>query len=125
MLLSEQSEAAGDYEAFVPSVAVNKAGVVAVAWYDTRGLHQDEGWNVRMRASPDSGEIWQPSVPVTDVPAPKDKKMRKRLREREVGHTAGLAADADGAFHCLWMANGRGVQQVWTATADVSAGGRP
>lgn len=125
VLLSEQSGSEGDYDAFVPGVAVNKAGVVAVTWYDTRGLQRDEGWNVRIRVSPDGGETWRPSVPVTDVPALQDKGIRKRLRGREVGHTAGLVADADGVFHCLWVDNRSGVQQVWTAAVEVKAGGRP
>ncbi len=29
------------YDAFIPAVAVNKAGVVAVFWYDRRGLAPD------------------------------------------------------------------------------------
>jgi hypothetical protein len=123
--LSEQSETEGDYDAFVPSVAANKAGVVAVTWYDTRGLQRDEGWNVRIRASLDGGESWLPSVPVTDVSAPKDKKLRKRLRGREVGHTAGLAADPDGVFHCLWVDNRSGVQQVYTAAVEIGSQKKP
>jgi hypothetical protein len=124
VVLSEQSEAGGDYDAFLASVAVNKAGVVAATWYDTRGLPRGEaGWNVRLRASVDGGEAWQPSVRVTDAPTLKDKKTRKRLPG--VGHTAGLAADADGVFHCLWVDGRTGVQQVWTATAEVKAGGQP
>jgi hypothetical protein len=122
--LSEQSGAGGDYDAFVPGIAVNKAGVVAVAWYDTRGLRRDEGWNVRLRASLDGGDTWGPSVPVTDLPAAKDKALRKRLLRREVGHTSGLAAGADGVFHCLWVDNRGGTQQVWTAAAEVKAGGQ-
>jgi hypothetical protein len=35
------------------------------------------------------------------------------------GHTAGLAADANGAFHPFWVDNRTGVHQVWTAVATV------
>jgi len=30
------------------------------------------------------------------------------------GDTAGLAADASGAFHAVWVDNRTGVPQVWT-----------
>jgi len=120
VLLSEQSEGNGDYDSFVPCVAVSKTGVLAVSWYDTRSLHEDEAlWNFRIRMSLDGGETWQPSVQVTDVPTLKDKKTRK---QRGVGHTAGLVADADDIFHCLWVDNRTGVLQVYTAA--VTVGGR-
>src|SRR5260370_14940099 len=32
------------------------------------------------------------------------------------GHTAGLAAAADGTFHPLWIGNSTGVPQLWTAS---------
>lgn len=52
-----------------PVVAVNKDGVVAVAWYDRRDFEDDISWNIRMRASLDGGETWTPSVKVTDRPS--------------------------------------------------------
>jgi hypothetical protein len=58
--LSEQPELKpGEkaYDALIPSVAVSRAGVVAVSWYDRRGLDADgKGWNVRLRVSLDGGE---------------------------------------------------------------------
>jgi hypothetical protein len=117
-VLSEQDEARGDHEAFVPSIAVNEAGVVAVAWYDTRGLQLDEaGWNLRLRASLDGGETWPPSTRLTEFPTLKDGKTRRRLMG--VGHTAGLAADAAGVFHGLWLDGRGGVLQVYTAAVTV------
>src|SRR5689334_668584 len=52
-----------------PAVAVNKDGVVAVAWYDRREFEDNISWNIRMRASLDGGETWTPSVKVTDKPS--------------------------------------------------------
>lgn len=49
-----------------PVVAVNKDGVVAVAWYDRRDFEDNISWNIRMRASLDGGETWTPSVKITD-----------------------------------------------------------
>jgi hypothetical protein len=36
------------------------------------------------------------------------------------GHTAGLAAAADGVFHPLWVDNRTGRPQMWTATVSVN-----
>jgi len=52
-----------------PVVAVNKDGVVAVAWYDRRDFEDDISWNIRMRASLDGGDTWGPSVKITDKPS--------------------------------------------------------
>ena len=52
-----------------PVVAVNKDGVVAVAWYDRREFADNMSWNIRLRASLDGGETWTPSVRVTDKPS--------------------------------------------------------
>jgi hypothetical protein len=124
VILSEQSEDEGHSDAFLPSIAVNKAGVIAVTWYDTRSLRRGEiGWDVRMRASLDSGETWQPSVRVNDTPTCQNKKTGKRLHG--VGHTAGLAADADGTFHCLWVDGRSGVSQVYTAAVTVGPDKKP
>jgi hypothetical protein len=35
------------------------------------------------------------------------------------GDTAGLAADAGGVFHPVWIDNRTGVPQMWTATVKV------
>jgi hypothetical protein len=51
-----------------PTVAVNRDGIVAVQWYDRRDFANNIGWNIRMRVSLDGGEIWSPSVKVTDKP---------------------------------------------------------
>ncbi len=55
-------------ENFLPTVAVNKAGVVVVTWYDRRENPDGLGWYVRARASLDGGETWLPSVRVSDKP---------------------------------------------------------
>jgi hypothetical protein len=124
VILSEQSEDEGHSEAFVPSIAVNKGGVVAVTWYDTRRLRPGEaGWDVRIRASLDGGETWQPSVQVSDAPTRKNKKTGKRVQG--VGHTAGLAADAEGVFHCLWVDGRSGFSQVYTAAVAAEPRKKP
>jgi hypothetical protein len=122
VLLSEQPDAPGpdrpDHDAFLPTVAVNKAGVVGVTWYDSRGLpERGEGWDVRFRASADGGVTWPPSVRVTEESTVNDRAKKRRFG---TGHTAGLAADADGVFHALWADGRTGIGQVWTAAVTAA-----
>src|SRR5437667_313434 len=76
MILSEQTDNGDNaYGAYMPAITVNKAGYVAVTWYDRRGLptapgsippFHAPGCNVRIRLSLDGGETWQPSVQVNE-----------------------------------------------------------
>ncbi len=52
----------------MPTVAVNRDGVVGVAWYDRRDNPDNLGWWVRFRASLDGGETFLPSVRVSEAP---------------------------------------------------------
>ena len=101
--------------AFLPSVAVNRAGVVAVSWYDATLRGGTLRSHMRLRASLDGGITWLPSVRVTDFVSRSDPETD----ESWVGHTAGLVADASGAFHPLWVNNRTGVRQVFTAVVVV------
>ncbi|MBI1872266.1 MAG: exo-alpha-sialidase [Acidobacteria bacterium] len=51
----------------MPLVAVNKKGVVGVAWYDRREHKDNLGWWFRFAASLDGGETFLPSVRVSNV----------------------------------------------------------
>ena len=120
------------YATWMPSIAVNKDGVVAVSWYDRRGLPKPRmvptevkfqgrlvpkrvthGWNVRLRVSLDGGATWLPSVQLSEQPS---------QRELQVGHTAGLAAAADGRFHATWIDDRTGTTQLWGAAVEVRSG---
>ena len=52
----------------MPLVAVNKDGIVGVAWYDRREHKDNAGWWMRFAASLDGGETFLPSVRVSDAP---------------------------------------------------------
>ena len=122
VVLSEQplgTDAGPDYTADIPTIAVNKEGVVAVTWYDRRGLPKPEvgpgnfieGYNARLRVSCDGGKTWLPSVRLNEVP------MTGQLIEAR--GWAGLAASADGRFHAAWIGDSTGKRQVWTAAVEV------
>ena len=122
-IISEQpADGTGGYIAVMPAIAVNKDGVIGVSWYDRRGLpdvdlsnhasnNRGTGCNVRLRVSLDGGDTWQPSVQVNQAPI--------KAKVWDLRDTAGLAADADGAFHPFWIDDRTGILQVWTAAVTV------
>jgi hypothetical protein len=113
-VISDEAAREKGPDSFLPAVAVNEDGVVGVSCYDTRDLAADQvGWDARFRASADGGKTWLPSVRVS-----RESSTFKNARG-ELGDTGGLAADAEGAFHLLWVDNRTGVQQVWTARVTV------
>ena len=121
---------------FMPVVAVNRSGIAAVMWYDRRDNSDGFGYSVRISASLDGGETWQPSARVSAVPETSDTEswtimgrvfrgggsLTLDLRRYEWitgGHTAGLAADANGVFHPFWVDKRTSVSQIWTAPVVV------
>jgi hypothetical protein len=108
------SSSAGPNE-LMPMVAVNRDGIVAVSWYDRRDNPDNLGYWPRLRASLDGGATWLESVRVSSEP--------NRLTAKDVhlngGDTAGLAADADGRFHLVWIDNRTGVAQAWASAVEV------
>ncbi len=124
-----------------PMVAVNRAGVVGVAWYDRRDNPDGFGYHVRFAASFDGGETFVPSVKVSEAPHAfgpttelstaagslsakngDDEGIGIYVEQTEWpdgGHTAGMSADAAGGFHPVWVDNRTGIHQVWTAAVTV------
>ena len=56
-----------EYMSYLPRIAVNKHGIVAVRWYDRREFPparnwEADGWNVRLRMSVDGGATWSRNV---------------------------------------------------------------
>lgn len=104
---------------YMPNVAVNKDGVVGVMWYDRRENPDNRGYHVRFTASTDGGETFMPSTRVSESPNTPGNAKGASFGVTG-GHTAGLAAAADGKFHALWADNRTGKQQVWTAPISVT-----
>ncbi len=120
-------------------VAVNDSGVVGVSWLDRRDHPDDLGWTLRFRASLDGGETFAPSVPAETadydparggrVPLFGDGDYALGVQSTNTlsipwfdfhgGHTMGLAPDAVGRFHPLWIANPEGTPQLWTTAIAV------
>jgi hypothetical protein len=133
-------------DAITPVVGVNKDGVVGIAWADRRGHADNLGYDKRFTASLDGGETFLPSVKVSSAPTefgkneawpvtaatrgPADSASGSpaRLNVRfslnsfftTEGHTSGLAVDAAGVFHPVWIDSRTGIAQVWTAPVAVA-----
>jgi|SRR5579871_687309 len=121
------------------NIAVNKNGVVGVAWHDSRGIGSapEGGW-IRFAASFDGGESFTHSVVVSSAPSRLYPKNVLMLTGRALGggpllnifgpdlhfgiedqDMFGLAAAADGTFHPVWEDNRTGVAQLWSASIKV------
>lgn len=101
---------------FMPAVAVNRDGVVGVSWYDRRDNPDNLGYWPRFSASLDGGATFLPSVRVSTFPNLVRDGNDTRVNS---GDTAGLDADAKGAFHPVWIDNRTGTHQIWTMTIAV------
>lgn len=120
-------------------LAVNRSGVVGVAWYSRADSGDDLGWTVRFRASLDGGMSWLPSAQVSSV-ANDLNVPRNWSGEFQVqtgggvirilagyhayqfftgGDYSGMAVDAEGVFHPVWSDDRTGVSQIWTAQVRV------
>jgi len=130
-------------DAMTPIVAVNKRGVVGVAWYDRRDSPDNLGWYERFSASLDGGETWLPSVRVSEQPNsyagselwstqvyptgdsgsfgwPQNLKVSVDGFFYSGGHTGAMAVDGNGVFYPFWVDNRTGVAQIWTAPVTVA-----
>ena len=132
-------------DAVLPVVAVNRSGVVAVAWADRRDHPDGLGWYYRMRVSLDGGDSFTPSLRLSEAAAsfgggeewPLDSWSAAAPRAGQdsgftisttiafgrffagLGDTGGITADANGTFHPVWIDNRTGVPQIWTAPVTV------
>jgi len=107
-----------------PAIAVSAAGVVGLAWYDTRRDPRGECFDVDFSASVDGGRTFLAAVRVTPEmscpPAGQDRAVASRWPFG--GDYSGLAATADGHFRVFWSGSrAGGVSQVWAAGVEVVA----
>lgn len=105
-----------------PAVAVNRDGVVGVAWYDTRHDPRGECYDLFFTASLDGGATFLPAVRVTPEPScPQASERQRGVASRWPfgGDYSGLAAGADGRFHLFWADSRSGVYQIRSAAAQV------
>jgi hypothetical protein len=86
------------------AVAVNRAGVVGVAWFDTRGHPGRSAYDVYFAASLDEGRTFTAPLKVSSRPSrPRPWAGGGFDSERHItgGDYIGLVADANGRFHLV------------------------
>jgi len=124
-----------------PQMAVGANGAVGVSWEDRRDNPDGVSYYVRFSASLDGGESWMRSVRVSEAASRPDLDLAGRVDAfptimhganartdvaltngywESQGHTAGIAADVEGAFHPLWVDNRTGTGEVWTSKIAVA-----
>jgi hypothetical protein len=135
----------GGAYSFQPALAVNKDGVLGVAWLDTRNQPGTDRYDAWFSASLDGGATFLPAVRLSSEssdplgagnqrPAPgsfqsgRDKIHRVLFqsaltRYPHGGDYVGLAAGAEGHFHPLWPDARTGTFQAWTARVKLERGG--
>jgi hypothetical protein len=127
---------------YLPALAVNRDGVVAISWYDTRDATAPRGSDHYFTASLDGGATFLPPVRVsTESSQPMgagnlsftpltfrmpDDSGASRLtflsaagRWGNGGDYSGLTADAEGVFHPFWADSRTGTFQAMTARVRV------
>ena len=135
-LAPTSSEVPADAQQYQPGLAVNKDGVVGVAWFDTRHQPGVTGYDRYFTASTDGGETFSAPVRVSTVSSTprldhrRDAKDHTKFRwlpgfdDRRWasgGDYVGMTALADGAFLPVWPdARHDGVQQIYGARIRVT-----
>lgn len=105
---------------FMPTLTVNRNGVVGLLFYDRRDNPDNRAFHARFTASLDGGLTWLPSVRLSTAPYSAGPVSQKSAFAFNGGDTAGLVAAADGVFHPVWVDDRTGVPQVYTAAVKVA-----
>jgi hypothetical protein len=112
-----------------PSIAVNRDGVVAIAWYDARSDRNTIKGNLRCQeiffaASVNGGVTFMPEVKVSTKPScpGTPRNVETALRFPAGGEYMGLAAAPDGSFRLLWSDSRSEIYRLFTATVTVRTG---
>ena len=113
------SAPADTMDRFMPTLAVNRDGVVGLLWYDRRDNPDNMSYYARFTASLDGGATWLPSVRVSESIYSAGPVAERSAFTGNGGDTAGLVAAADGVFYPVWVADRNGIPQVFAAPVSV------
>jgi len=109
-------------------IAVNRNGVVGVAWYDARNDRRQYRGTSRCQeifftASLDGGQTFLPEVKVSSAENCSDTPANGEAGRRYSagGDYFGLAAAADGRFHVLWADSRTGIYQLRTTALSLDS----
>ena len=126
---------------YQPVVAVNRDGIVAVTFFDTRVSKDGSEYDEYFTASTDGGKTFAAPVKISSAPSRPSGPGNMRFgvlagrykekaylslvsaasRWKSGGDYMGLAADKDGAFHPFWADARSGTFHIYSATVTVTA----
>jgi len=100
-----------------PTLAVNKDGIVGVAWVDSRSEPGVRCFETYFSASLDGGQSFLPERPVSSARSCPDSAAVWSTG----GDYFGMVTTPDGRFHLLWSDARTGTFQLWMATITVES----
>lgn len=111
----------GNADAQIPSIAVNKDGVVGITWFDMRNDQNRKCYDLYFAVSLDGGKTFQPEVRVSRKSSCPDTPRNKGAFERFAfgGDYQGLVATSGGSFQALWSDSRDEVFHLRTTTIKV------
>lgn len=103
------------------AIAVNKQGVVGVAWVDRRndpGLKKND---IYFTVSTDGGQTFLPEIRITDQSSDPQTLENGKAGERFIsgGDYMGCVAKPDGSFQIVWADSRTNIFQIYTANVRV------
>lgn len=116
-----ESPASNSRSRWIPQVAVNNEGVVAVAWMDRRDDASGKCYAPYISLSIDGGASFRKPIRLSDkISCPNLQKSGIASSRWPVGGDYfGLAAAADGTFHLLWPDARNGTFELWTSSVKM------
>lgn len=100
----------------VPSIAVNREGMVGVSWVDCQDDPDGNRNDVYFTVSADGGRTFQPPVRVTTVSSDPRTATNNDVANKFPGggHYLGMTAKLDGSFQLVWSDSRTGIFQLQT-----------
>jgi hypothetical protein len=111
----------GNSKAIVPSIAVNKQGIVGISWVDSHDDPAGKKNDVYFTVSPDGGATFQRPVKITSVSSDPRSSLNNDVANKFPGggHYLGIAAKPDGSFQLVWSDSRNNVFQLQTCNVVV------
>ncbi len=107
--------------AVVPSIAINKNGIVGVSWADSQEDSAGMKNDLYFSFSEDGGKTFQNPVRITDVSSDPRTSANDDVANKFPGggHYLGLAAKSDGSFQMVWSDSRSGLFQLQTCNVVI------
>ena len=107
----------------VPSVAVNKDGLVGISWVDSQNDPDGKKNDVYFTVSGDGGNTFQSPVKITDVSSDPRTSANDDVANKFPGggHYLGMVAKPDGSFQLVWSDSRNQIFQLQTCNVLLSS----